>query len=222
MDESSPEFIDPRNTPFVPLQSRGELPHLYKEGGSYFVTFRLLDAVTHKSPVVDKKRLSKMSASEVAAISEPPLRLGSCVLARPEIATMLQDALRFFHGQRYNLAAWSIMPNHVHAVFSTLLDHTPANILHSWKSFTSHKANAMLGTHGPLWERESFDHLIRSIAYFEGFMRYVEQNPVAAGLCKSPQDWPYSHRGVGLCGTNFCGAGVPPARVRLRRLISGP
>ena len=39
------DFVDPRTLPFVEMRSRGELPHLYKEGGSYFVTFRLWDAV---------------------------------------------------------------------------------------------------------------------------------------------------------------------------------
>ena len=212
MNESSPEFIDPRSTSFVPMQSRGELPHLYKEGASYFVTFRLLDAVSSERPSMAKGPLRNREAAEIALLSEPPLRLGSCVLGHPEVASLVQDTLRFFHGQRYNLAAWCIMPNHVHAIFSTLLEHTPADILHSWKSFTSHKVNTMLGRHGPLWERESFDHLIRSIGHFEGFMFYVEQNPVAAGLCKSPQDWPYSH-----CGAGICGAGVSPAMGGLRQ-----
>jgi hypothetical protein len=39
------DFVDPRTLPFVETRSRGELPHLYKEGSSYFVTFRLWDAV---------------------------------------------------------------------------------------------------------------------------------------------------------------------------------
>jgi REP element-mobilizing transposase RayT len=207
MHESSPEFIDPRGTPFAPIQYRGELPHLYKEGGSYFVTFRLLDAVNLNHSAVNKKSLSKKKPDEVAAISEPPLCLGTCILRRPDIASLVQDAMRFFDGQRYYLAAWCVMPNHVHAVFSTLLDHSPESILHSWKSFTSHKINAILWRRGPLWERESFDHLIRSIEYFEGFVKYVEENPVAAGLCKSPADWPFSHCGAGV----RCGAGVLPA-----------
>ena len=84
-----------------------------------------------------------MKPAEVASLSEPPLRLGSCVLMRPEIACLVQDAMRFFDGERYHLAAWCVMPNHVHAVFTTLLEHTPTAILHSWKSFTSHKANAI-------------------------------------------------------------------------------
>ena len=209
MDEQIPNFVDPRSTPFVQIQSRGELPHLYKDGGFYFVTFRLLDAVVLNNKPIDKKMLQKMKPAEVASLSEPPLRLGSCVLARPEIGSLVQDALRFFHGERYHLAAWCVMPNHVHAIFAALAEHTPANILHSWKSFTSHRINVILGRHGSVWERESFDHLIRNVEHLEGFIDYVEKNPLVAGLCNSPKDWPYSS-----CSTGNCGAGVPPATER--------
>lgn len=35
------EFVDPRTTPFAEPRSRGELSRRHKEGGSYFITFRL-------------------------------------------------------------------------------------------------------------------------------------------------------------------------------------
>jgi REP element-mobilizing transposase RayT len=186
------EFVDPRSTPFVPIQSRGELPHLCKEGGSYFVTFRLWDAVIPNATHVDKKKLHKMSAAEIAAATEPPLRLGSCVLARPEAASIVQDAIRHFHGQRYLLSAWCVMLNHVHVVVTPMSGYEPSSIFHSWKSFTAHRINHLLGSRGTFWERECFDHLIRSMDQFEGFIDYVEQNPVVAGLCRDAADWPFS------------------------------
>ncbi len=200
------EFVDPRSTPFVPMRCRGELPHLYKDGGSYFVTFRLWDAVVPNAPPIDKKALHKLSAEQIVKLSEPPLRLGSCALARPELAKKVQDSLRHFDQQRYLLSAWCVMPNHVHVVFTPLAGHDPSHILHSWKSYTAHQGNKLLGTHGTFWERESFDHLIRSLEQFEGFIHYVEHNPVEAGLCASPDQWPYRNRG------HACGAGVSPAR----------
>ena len=114
------------------------------------------------------------------------------MLARADVAEVVQNALRFFHTQRYDLAAWCVMPNHAHAVVTPLVPHTPSGILHSWKSYTSHRINDTLGRLGTLWERESFDHLIRSVDDFEGFVSYVENNPVVAGLCEKPEDWPWS------------------------------
>ena len=229
------EFVDPRTTPFVAMRSRGELPHLYKEGGSYFVTFRLRDAVVPgKScgagvppasdyragvPPAPKKKGAggtpapqgaatsspQLLAREVAVINEPPLRMGECTLARPEIATVVEDTLLFFHAQRHILVAWCVMPNHVHAVFTVLAQSEASDILHSWKSYTAHKINRILGTHGTLWERESFDHLIRSFDDFEYFIRYVENNPVTAGFVRFPHEWRFSS------AYSHCGAGVPPA-----------
>jgi REP element-mobilizing transposase RayT len=199
------EFVDPRTTPFAPMRCRGELPHLYKDGGSYFVTFRLWDAVAPHAARIDGRTLHTPSAERIAALSEPPLRRGSPILARPDLAMMVQECLRYFDRQRYLLTAWCVMPNHVHSIFTPLAGYNPSDILHSWKSYTAHQAQRLLGTRGAFWERESFDPLIRSLDQFEAFVCYVEQNPVQAGLCRFPEAWPYSSRGY------VCGAGVPPA-----------
>jgi putative DNA methylase len=41
---------------------------------------------------------------------------GACWLRRPEIAALVEGALRYFDGQRYRLLAWCVMPNHVHTL----------------------------------------------------------------------------------------------------------
>jgi REP element-mobilizing transposase RayT len=127
---------------------------------------------------------------------EPPLRLGSCWLGQPEIANLVQNAFLHFNKQRYELVAWCVMPNHVHVVFTPFAGYGPSTILNSWKGFTGKKANEILKRHGPFWERESFDHLIRTAEDVERFAKYVEDNPVEAGLCSSAEDWPYSSAGV--------------------------
>jgi CRISPR-associated exonuclease Cas4 len=76
-----------------------------------------------------------------------------------------------------------------------------SDILHSWKSFSANKVNGLLGVRGPLWERESFNHAIRSADHLDYFIEYVARNPVAAGFCAEPADWKWSH----------CGAGFEPA-----------
>lgn len=211
------EFIDPRKTPFVRPKSRGELPHLYKPGGFYFVTFRLADAVVLRAPRPGAPRNASTRVrpappptmavpapdpdpdpEEIAAAYDPPLTLGSCALRRPEIASLVQNALLHFHDLRYSLVAWCVMPNHVHGVFSPLGGYTPSDVLQSWKGFTARRANEILGIRGPFWERESFDHLIRSARSLERFVRYIDLNPVEAGLCESPELWPYSSAGVGF------------------------
>jgi hypothetical protein len=60
------------------------------------------------------------------------------------------------------------------------------------KGFTAHQANLLLGMHGPFWQDESYDHLVRSGAEFERIQAYIEQNPVKAGLATTAEDFLWS------------------------------
>jgi REP element-mobilizing transposase RayT len=195
------DFIDPRKTPFVLPRSRGELPHLHKPGGFYFVTFRLADALLRKAPKGATADSENVDPAELMKHYDPPLTLGRCWLGRPDVAKLVQDAILCFEGVRYRLIAWCLMPNHVHAVLVPLGGHALDSILHSWKSFTAKQANKLLGRDGAFWERESFDHLIRSAAGLGRFGSYTEENPVVGGLCNRPEDWPYSSAGRGFEST---------------------
>ncbi len=85
------------------------------------------------------------------------------------------------------LLAWCVMPNHVHVLFSPLREHTLDAILHSWKSYSARKANALLGRTGPFWQREYFDHLVRDQSSLRRITQYIQDNPKRAGLL----DWPW-------------------------------
>lgn len=152
---------------------------------------------------IPEPRDARRPFEKIVALAEPPLTAGSCVLGRPEIAAIVHDALLHFEGQRYHLGAWCVMPNHVHVVLTPVAGHHLSHILHTWKSFTSNKINCRLRRKGPLWERESFNHLIRNAKYIERFILYTESNPVEAGLCRAPQEWAFSS----------CGAGFKPAAI---------
>jgi REP element-mobilizing transposase RayT len=84
------------------------------------------------------------------------------------------------------------MPNHVHAVVTPLGEHSVSKIVQSWKSYTAHAINRQLGRSGKLWQKESFDHLVRSAESYQRFVWYTEQNPVASGFVVQPEDWLFS------------------------------
>jgi len=91
--------------------------------------------------------------------------------------------------QRYRLDAYVVMPNHVHMLA------TPSVPSPSWlgplKGFTAHEANRILGTAGSrFWQDESYDHLVRD-GEFERIRRYIEWNPVRAGLAANPEEFPW-------------------------------
>ena len=116
---------------------------------------------------------------------------GSCWLRRSEIAGIVEEALQFFDGERYRLIAWVIMPNHVHVIIEMKPGHSLGGILHSWKSFSARQANKQLGRSGAFWHREYYDRFIRDAAHLRSAVRYVEFNPVNAGMCRSPEEWPF-------------------------------
>jgi REP element-mobilizing transposase RayT len=146
--------------------------------------------------IVSSQGLPMPNNPESDLPDEPMLQAGSCILRRPECGKSVQDALLFFEAKRYYLGAWCIMPNHVHVVFTPRPGFTVSSILHSWKSFTAKRLCKVLPQGAVVWERESFDHLIRTPADWEWFVEYIHQNPVKAGLCQAPTEWPYSSIGV--------------------------
>lgn len=122
--------------------------------------------------------------------------MGCCALRHPEVARYVQNSFLHFHGERYHLHAWCIMPNHVHILIEPLTD--LALILQGWKSFTTRwimARNNELGLGIPgknLWMREYWDRYIRDAEHYQKVLEYIHQNPVSAGLCGDPGDWQWS------------------------------
>jgi putative DNA methylase len=73
--------------------------------------------------------------------------------------------------------------------------------MQGFKGFTAREANRMLGRAGTFWQDESFDHWIREEADYARTVAYIDMNPVVAGLCATPAEWPWSsaadERGAG-------------------------
>ena len=117
---------------------------------------------------------------------------GSCNLRNPDIAKLVQDSLLKFDRDRYQLFSWVVMPNHSHSLLTRFHDWELEDILQAHKSYTAHEANKLLGRKGRFWMKEYFDRYIRSDKHFRNVVRYIENNPVKAGLCANPSDWPFS------------------------------
>ena len=49
-----------------------------------------------------------------------------------------------------------------------------------------------------MWFEEYFDRAIRDEVHFETARRYIEDNPVKAGLCRQPSDWLFSSAAAGV------------------------
>ena len=177
--------------------SRGYLPHFDMPGQVQSLTFRLADSLSaHRLAELRQQYPPEKQAKYLDAVEgELDSHAGRCWLRDPAIATLVENALLHFDGQRYRLLCWVIMPNHVHCVIALLPGWPVESILHSWKSFTAKAANKLLGRTGQFWQEEYFDRAIRDVAHLEGVMAYIHYNPVKAGLCAKMEGWRWSSFG---------------------------
>lgn len=117
---------------------------------------------------------------------------GSCFLKDHRIATIVQDSLLKFDSVRYRLFSWVVMPNHSHSLLTRFEDWELEQLMHSHKSYIAHEANKVLKRSGQFWMAEYYDRYIRDGEHFRNVVSYIENNPVKAGLCAKPSDWPFS------------------------------
>jgi REP element-mobilizing transposase RayT len=176
----------------------GDLPHWEQGAVWYFVTFRLADSLP-QSVVNELKEERERWKQSHEQDNLTPAQLaeyhrlfsgryeallnagsGSCVLRDPAIAKVVDDALRHFDGQRYELDEYVIMPNHVHVLVKPRPGHRLVDILHSWKSFTANLINKRLGKTGQFWQHESYDHIVRHDRAMNAIRRYIRENPKVA------------------------------------------
>jgi type I restriction enzyme R subunit len=197
---SSINYFDPEApTAFL----SGDLPHWRQSGTTYFVTFRLADSLPQEKlqqwrAERDLWMQSHQEPHDEAALSQYyelfPQRLqqwldagtGSCALAIPAVRELVEKSLRHFDGQRYRLHEFVVAPNHVHALVSPSGERTLTEILHSWKSFTAHEILKLAKSGGTVpalrfgsnavWQKESFDHIVRSPASMEKFREYIRNH----------------------------------------------
>ena len=136
---------DRRDLPFATMRWRGELPHLEVPGGAYFITF-CVDGVARMP--LQRRAEDSADADAICHLSEPGTPSARSVELGGDSGRAVEQALLHFHGQRYGLYAWCVMPDHVHVVFHPLGAERLARIVHSWKSFTANAINRMLGRPG--------------------------------------------------------------------------
>jgi REP element-mobilizing transposase RayT len=199
--------------------SRGYLPHWDHPGMIQSVNFRLGDSLPLTVIEKWKAELALQSGNDHDVQLRHRIEEyldaghGECWLRRPDIARVVEGALFHFDGQRYRLLAWCIMPNHVHALIETREGFPLADVLHSWKSYTSHEANKLLQLSGAFWQREYLDRFVRNAEHYENVVAYIEENPVKAGLAKIKTEWPWSSARFRVSGSGAVpgSAGVSPA-----------
>ena len=200
---------------------RRHLSHWQPRDAIFFVTFRLKNSlpdevikalqeerehernVLAKLPESERTQQSYLEAQRYFARWNAYLdraEFGRLWLSQPEIAEIVKEAMHYRDGKIYDLQAFCIMSNHVHAIFEPCRSECHSDlqplpkIMQSLKRHTARQANKILGREGALWQDESYDRMIRDGEEYARIIDYVLENPVKAGLASKWDAWPWTYR----------------------------
>ncbi|HZQ95634.1 MAG TPA: transposase [Candidatus Sulfotelmatobacter sp.] len=143
---------------------RRNLPHLQRDFKPHFITF------------VTRSRWTLPDQARDIALS-------SC---------------RHDHRRKYELYVALVMPDHVHLILTPLVNESAKEmyslieIMRGIKGASARAINESLGRHGPVWQEESFDHVLRSSEGLDAKVAYVLQNPVRKGLVADWRSYPWA------------------------------
>jgi putative transposase len=205
------------------------LPHQAPEGSPIFVTWNLkgampapvIEELKQKRHALERQRPRPGETSAERSIRESKILFaaadrfldqavgGPMHLKDPGAAKMVEDAVLFGAGERYELFAWCVMSNHVHVLLKPgsrgaesnqrqagkpdLRDWDLPRVMKGLKGYTAHQINEVLDTRGQVfWQDESYDHWARDEDEMLRIIQYIEDNPTKARLCLRAKDWPWS------------------------------
>ena len=108
--------------------------------------------------------------------------LGDCLLSNPIAAQEVAKSLTRFHGDRYWMGDFVIMPNHIHCLVAFQSTEIAKTQPGGWMRYSARQINKLTGRTGVLWFPEPFDHLVRSPEQLSYLRSYIRENPKKAGV----------------------------------------
>lgn len=102
-----------------------------------------------------------------------------------ESAPKILQSVQFYHEkERWYCEFMVLMPDHVHFLLSFRNDEVYQRIIGDWKRWITRH-------YGIQWQENFFEHRLRREESLDQKARYLEGNPVRAGLVTDAKDWPY-------------------------------
>ncbi|RKY85044.1 hypothetical protein DRQ11_10550 [candidate division KSB1 bacterium] len=207
---------------------RRKLPHWIPPNAIFFITFRLANSLP---PAIiqqlewDRERERQAALKQFSGKQQREVLynldkkyfghfdvwLDRCLaesprwLANERIANIVKEHIHGLDGERYDLIAYCIMPNHVHLLIDIqgyavepihkgrTAVYPLTDTLKLLKGRTARFCNQALGRSGKFWQHESYDHVVRNPQEYQKIVAYILNNPVNARLVDHWKDWPYTY-----------------------------
>jgi REP element-mobilizing transposase RayT len=200
---------------FDPLEevniAHRRLPHWRQSGATYFITFRLADSLPqsllrqwrHERAIWLRWHPPPWSADEQLEYEERfsyrlqgwlDAGMGACHLRQSDVRAKVERRLLHFDGKRYDIDAFVLMPNHVHAVIAPTHGYDLSTSLRGIKGVSANECNKLLRRKSTFWMDESYDHIVRDVNELVVFRNYITANPEKAGL--KPDEYSLKLRNV--------------------------
>ena len=111
---------------------------------------------------------------------------GENQLANASTFRILAESLRFREARGdLKVAILTAMPDHLHFICQINHYRGMSKMIKDLKGYIAK-------TEGVRWQEGYFDHRLRNPSEYLDKYAYVRRNPVRAGFCATPEDWPYN------------------------------
>jgi REP element-mobilizing transposase RayT/nitrogen fixation-related uncharacterized protein len=92
----------------------------------------------------------------------------------------------------FKLISYVLMPNHLHLLIELKEGLSISDIMHDLNANYTKYFNGKIGRKGHLFKERSRMNVIEKASYLSAVAAYIHLNPVALGLAKTPEEYPYS------------------------------
>jgi len=115
-----------------------------------------------------------------------------CFFADEDRSFYLFHLGRLLARARCALHAYCLMTNHVHLLATAQEETGCAFLMKHMGQLHTQYVNRQYGRSGTLWEGRFKSCIVQTEEYLLSCYRYIELNPVRAGICAHPGDYPWS------------------------------
>ncbi len=138
--------------------------------------------------------VTKVTRQRVPARWPAARRVAAGPLLQPGVPEIVLGSLAWLQDHTLvTLVAYCVMPDHIHVLFQLGFQARLSNVMQRFGSFTGLQVYRLTGR-GHLWQDGYQDHALRDETPIPEVVRYIEYNPVAAGLVAHPAAWPWVSR----------------------------
>lgn len=114
------------------------------------------------------------------------------LLQSDRMASLFTEVLFHYRAQeKYLLHEFVVMPHHFHLLI-TPTGPTLERAMQFIKGGFSFRAGRELEIKSEIWQTSFHDRRVRDAVEYSKFSQYIHENPVKAGLCRTPEEFPFS------------------------------